>query len=324
MALAAGAVQLAACSGASNPMPVVGKGVHDQGQSVNQIAPRLLVANAAANDVLEFSALDDGNAAPRATIGGSKTGIQDPIAIASAPDGRIAIAGGNAVVGVFARGASGNVAPIDEILCGSMTVPLGAGFDAKNNLYVTNERYKSAITEFVPSDNGCVTDNRVINGHNTRLVDPSGIEVDKTGRIFVANSGPEMDVLVFGPGALGNSPPARVITGKSTGLDQPRGLVRDAEGNIYVANFANNTITVYAAGASGNARPIRTIGGDKTQLSGPSGLAISSTGKLFVSNFTSNTIVSFPKNASGNVAPTTLIAGRRTQLAGPFNIALSN
>jgi hypothetical protein len=329
--LAASALQVAGCGGASDPMSAIGNGMDAQKHaqlsvSSSRSAPRLLVANLAANDVLEFSALDDGDTAPRTIIGGSGTGIQDPIGIASAPDGRIAVIGDNAIpVSVFDRDASGNVAPIYVIMCGSMTVPLGGTFDAGNNLYVTNERYKSAITEFVPTDKGCVTGNRVINGPKSRLIDPRGIQVDKQGRIFVADSGEQPGAIrVFAAGAVGNTPPTRVIIGKSTGLAMPRGLVRDAEGNIYVANFANNTITVYAADANGNALPLRAIGGDKTQLSGPSGLAISSTGTLFVSNLTSNTIVSFAKNASGNIAPKTVIAGRKTLLAGPYNIALSN
>jgi hypothetical protein len=287
-------------------------------------SPRILVANATGNDVLEFSVLDDGNMSPSAIIGGSQTGIQDPIGIAVASDGRIAVADGNAAVGVFPRGAKGNVPPLDVILCGSMTVPLGAVFDASNNLYVTNERYKSAITAFIPSDDGCVTNNRVIRGPATRLVDPTGIHVDSDGKIIVADGGAQPPaIFFFRPRAIGNTPPTRVIGGPSTGLAQPRGLVRDASGDIYVANFSNNTITVYGAAARGDARPIRTIGGDKTQLSGPSGLAISSTGSLFVSNYSTNSIVSFGANASGNVAPSTMIAGPQTQLAGPRSIVFS-
>ena len=186
-AFAAGVLQLAGCDGTSNPMPAIGGGVDAEGRtqssvSTNRSALRLLVANALANNILEFSTLDDGDTPPSRIIGGSRTCIQEPIGIASAPDGRIAVAGANAVVGVFARGANGNVAPIYEILCGNMTVPLGAVYDAHNNLYVTNERYRSAITEFVPTDEGCVTGNRVISGHETRLIDPRGIQVDINGQ----------------------------------------------------------------------------------------------------------------------------------------------
>src|ERR1700681_443186 len=263
--LLAGCLQLAGCVGSADA-----PGRIQLLLQTDRRTPHLLVANSAGNDVLEFSILDHGDVAPRAILGGSRTGIQEPIGIAFAPDGRIAVAGGNAVVGIFVRGAQGNVAPLHEILCGSMTVPLGAVFDAGDNLYVTNERYKSAITTFVPSDDGCVTNNRVIRGPNTRLVDPTGIHVDTAGRIIVADGGAQPPaIFFFGPGSVGNTPPTRVIGGPSTGLVQPRGLVRDANGNIYVANFSNDTVTVYDAGARGNVRPIRTIGGDKTQLRGP-------------------------------------------------------
>ena len=101
---------------------------------------------------------------------------------------------------------------------------------------------------------------RTIQGPNTKLNWPMGIDLDGThDEIAVANNG-DNSVLVFRRTAQGNIAPARVIRGTKTGISSPMGVAIDAEHNeLWVANYGDHTALVFARDASGDIAPKRII-----------------------------------------------------------------
>ena len=101
---------------------------------------------------------------------------------------------------------------------------------------------------------------RTIEGPNTKLNWPMGIDLDGThDEIAVANNG-DNSVLVFRRTAQGNVAPVRVIHGAKTGLSSPMGVAIDPEHNeIWVANYGDHTALVFARDATGDAAPKRII-----------------------------------------------------------------
>ena len=101
---------------------------------------------------------------------------------------------------------------------------------------------------------------RTIQGPNTKLNWPMGIDLDGAhDEIAVANNG-DNSVLVFRRTARGNVTPARVIRGAKTGISSPMGVAVDVEHNeLWVANYGDHTALVFARDASGDIAPKRII-----------------------------------------------------------------
>jgi DNA-binding beta-propeller fold protein YncE len=101
---------------------------------------------------------------------------------------------------------------------------------------------------------------RTIEGPNTKLNWPMGIDLDGVhDEIAVANNG-DNSVLVFRRTPTGNVAPVRAIHGPKTGLSSPMGVAIDSEHNeLWVANYGDHTALVFARDTTGDAAPKRII-----------------------------------------------------------------
>jgi hypothetical protein len=98
----------------------------------------------------------------------------------------------------------------------------GLAQDENGNLLVTN-RFMNTIDRIAPDANGITTPQAVIQGPDTGLSYPHGIDIDAQGRIVVANEFPAA-IRVFAADAADDAPPVATISGASTGLGAPGAL----------------------------------------------------------------------------------------------------
>jgi DNA-binding beta-propeller fold protein YncE len=117
-----------------------------------------------------------------------------------------------------------------------------------------------SINVFDEMATGDVQPVRTIQGSNTKLNWPMGIDLDGThDEIAVANNG-DNSVLVFRRTVQGNVAPVRVIRGTKTGISSPMGVAIDVEHNeLWVANYGDHTALVFARDAAGDIAPKRII-----------------------------------------------------------------
>jgi DNA-binding beta-propeller fold protein YncE len=194
------------------------------------------------------------------------------------------------MVAIYRRDANGMDAPV-RIIKGSQTNladPHGVRWDAAHHeIFVASHGNSTEIApytaydaqtspgdehilggKFVPASinvfdetaGGDAKPVRTIEGSNTKLNWPMGIDLDGThDEIAVANNG-DNSVLVFRRTAQGNIAPLRVIRGAKTGLSSPMGVAIDPEHNeLWVANYGDHTALVFARDAAGDAAPKRII-----------------------------------------------------------------
>ena len=296
------------------------------------------------------------NEAPVATIGGSKTLLDDPAGVAVDSDGNLYVANaqGNPFaakknvekgsVTVYRAGSNGNVAPIATISGGrtGLSYPLGIALDSSGNIYVTNTYTgntrgsppNSSITVYPAGSNGNAAPIAVIAGGNTGLDYPQGIALDSSGKLYVVGfvSGVGTSVNVYPAGSNGNVSPAANIVGADTELDLPIGIALDSGGNIYVSNgFGGPTqrgsVTVYRAGSSGDAVPSNVITSNNTGIDFARSIAVDSGGNIYLANdfaFGVGSIDIYPAGSYATSPPVATIAGDNTELSDPFGVALDS
>lgn len=212
------------------------------------------------------AALADDDVAPTSLVQGTTTGIRNPHGLALDREGRIYTANQYSHVRVFARTASGDVAPAAVISPTGGTLaytPLGIAISPDQHIWVT---YNSGhILEFPAGANGPTTPLR---------------EIDVQAHFA--------------------SRPGWTNCGVST-----RGIAFDSLGNIYVSTHDCGFIAVYAPTATGSAAPIRVIAGAATDLTGNMEIAIDADDNLLVTATVSGVsqILKFPFGADGDVAP---------------------
>lgn len=320
---------LAACAGGSSQQPIVMPPAPNTAPmllSQSTVVPlRLYVANSNADSLTIYRETDSGNVPPQTSVRGSHTQLHSPAGIAVDAAGRIGVADSIGLVKatVYARGASGDAAPVRVLSCGGMTVTLGAAFDREGDLYVTSGDDGDNIAVLGPSVAGCVQNNRILAGLNTAMHQPFAVVVAPAGTIYVAN-GSGASVETFAPGATGNVKPLTALFGSRTGIGTPAGVALDASGTTYVTDYRSNSVLIFAANANGNVAPLRTIAGPNTGIDAPIGIAVSpSTGAIFVANSRSSTITVYAANASGNASPIRRIEGAKTGLVVPYQITLA-
>jgi sugar lactone lactonase YvrE len=194
-------------------------------------AGELICSNFGAETVTVYAAGANGDATPVRTISGSNTALGNPYGIALDAAGKLYVVdnlsqfGGTDELTVYAAGANGNVAPLQNIT-GSNTGMNGAVYDAVDaagKIYVTSVT-ADAVTVYAAGATGNVAPIATISGANTGLVAPTGIAVDAAGNIYVGDENTNI-VSVFAPGANGNVAPIRTIAGAATGLSAPLQMV---------------------------------------------------------------------------------------------------
>jgi hypothetical protein len=323
---------LSNCSGAGMPATAIGS-QQNVAQTIHRrtsSCPCLYAANQAGNSVTVYASGATGNAKPIQDISGSNTGLGIPFDVAVDGSGNtyatnIQDGENTDVITVYAAGATGNVAPIRDIIGAPYHYPKGIAVDPINgDLYVAKAN-SSAIFFYAPSANGNVPPIGRIQGSQTGLDEPYGVALDASGNIYVANVG-NTSVTVYAAGSTGNVAPTRTIAGTRTALDGPHQLALDSSSNIYVANSAydsgKGSLTVYAAGANGNVAPIETIEGSATKLDGANGIALDGSNNIYAANGGNNSITVYAAGSNGNAAPINTIDGANTGLDDPQGIVI--
>ena len=180
-----------------------------------------------------------------------------------------------------------------------------------------------SLTVFGDTTMGDATPIRTIQGSNTRLNWPMGIDIDGShDEIAVANNG-DNSILMFRRTAQGNVAPVRVIQGSKTGISSPMGLAIDAEHNeLWVANYGDHTALVFSRDADGDVAPKRIIrnapaGTPTSGFGNPYAVAYDSKrDQILVPNCVSQPrIAIFARSANGNSNPVRIIAGQDTHLS---------
>lgn len=194
------------------------------------------------------------------------------------------------MIAIYRRDANGMDAPL-RIIKGSetnMADPHGVRWDADHHeIIVANHGNSTEIVpysaydaqtsapaknvfggKFVPPSidifdeaaSGDAKPLRTIEGSNTKLNWPMGVDIDATHEeIAVANNG-DNSILVFRRTPQGNVAPLRVIRGPKTGISNPMGVAFDPERNeLWVANYGDHTALVFSRDAAGDAAPKRII-----------------------------------------------------------------
>jgi hypothetical protein len=213
---------------------------------------------------------------PLVRIAGQKTKLSQPEGLAVDSAGALHVADGigNDIL-TYAAGAAGNAKPASSIK-GSLTglnSPTGLALDLAGDVYVANGggQFGGSVAEFAAGASGDVAPTRIIQGLDTKLINPRGIALDGQGQIFVATSS---SVLEFAADSANDSPPLAVISGSNTLLSQAGQLSLDGGDNIFVASGGKNALLEFTAGSIGNAAPGSIITGSATLLGSPTGLAI--------------------------------------------------
>jgi len=241
--------------------------------------------NGTTMQVSAFATNGGGNVVPVKTIGGSQTQLSYPQSMAFDSAGNLYVVNAgfdpsssgtpNPSITVYARGSSGNVAPI-RVIAGPNTGFTGASglgglaIDASGRLYVPEHNGSDTCTPY-----GCT------------------IDVGDT-------------IAIFAPNASGNSAPARTIS--SSACYSAAGIALAPSGNIEVAcsdpsagGTLEGDIVTFAPGASGNATPVNVVYGPSR---GFSAIARSPLGMLFVTGqYPFLAVLEYPETAGGNATP---------------------
>jgi DNA-binding beta-propeller fold protein YncE len=188
---------------------------------------------------------------------------------------------------IYARTASGTERPLRTIRGDDTQLadPHGVYLDGVNNeVFAANHgnwtemrsyaddavmlpgEYKSgrfeqpSIRIFQGSANGNARPIRSIQGKQTQLAWPMGIDVSRDrNELAVANYGSNA-ILVFARTASGDAAPVRVLGGSRTGIVGPVAVGFDHKnGELWVANYGDHTAVVFDIAATGNVEPKRII-----------------------------------------------------------------
>jgi DNA-binding beta-propeller fold protein YncE len=226
----------------------------------------LFVANSSAPSVTVYDLSANGNVAPKRTLSGGLTGLNSPYGIAVDTVNNelfVAIAGGaTRSVTVYARTASGNVAPL-RTLTGAATgliEPTGLAVDTANNELLVADAIGHSVMVYLRTANGNTAPLRTIAVATSGNL--QGLAVDTVNNELALVNGNDNSVSMYTRTASGSAVPLRIISGAATGLVFPIGVVVDTVNNeLLVANDSAPSVTVYTRTANGNAAPLRTIAG---------------------------------------------------------------
>lgn len=168
------------------------------------------------NDVRAYPATATGCPTPLVTIRGPHTGLNQPEAVAIDSEGRIIVANYLSGITIYARGSSGDAAPVATIEDAETRNAHieGLAVDNHDNIWVTSYA-NAAVYEFAADAKGAASPIRTLVGSQTQLSDPIGLAIDrKSGDIYVADYGTRA-ILEFAPDAQGDVAPIAKIAGST-------------------------------------------------------------------------------------------------------------
>jgi len=214
---------------------------------------------------------------------------------------------GDSSIRVFAKNATGNVAPL-RVLAGANTglsLPIGMAFDPQGNLYVAN-RTGAGVTVYAPNATGNASPLRTLS--DPQLGAAQTLAIGPTGEVWVAacpncgqSGGGVTGLFHFPAGATASD---RSIAGATTLLQNPAGVALDASGNVIVADAFGGVVSAFAADASGDVAPIRSFApgaGQNVQA-----LAVAD-GTIFITE-PGVGVVLYPATADGDAGPAATLA----------------
>jgi len=234
-------------------------------------------------------------------------------------------------------GANNSPSPNITISSGDFVFPQQAVFDAKGNLWVSDNGANSVFvftpaqltaTDTKASPNITITSNPAFTG-------PLGITFDATGDLWVANNATttifefKAQNLPQSCGSVSLAPDVALSDDGNGSIQAPWALIFDSKGDLWSSNAnAPNTVVEFAAAsltATGSPTPAVTLSpvmeGMNATLSAPNGIAFDNLGDLAaVSSATPFGIAFFGQTqliAGGAIDPTLLIVGGETTLNAP-------
>jgi DNA-binding beta-propeller fold protein YncE len=177
---------------------------------------------------------------------------------------------------------------------------------------------------------------RIIEGPNTGLADPHGLDWDVSHHeIVVANHGNYSviasyssydagtssgalsrgghflppSITVYQDSVKGDAEPLRKIEGKRTMLNWPMGIdVDPVHDEIAVANNGDNSVLIFRRSAQGDTEPVRVLRGPHTEIDSPVGIAVDAQNdEIWVANYGDHTAAVFSRSANGDIAPKRII-----------------
>jgi DNA-binding beta-propeller fold protein YncE len=215
------------------------------GISLNQQRDEVAISVQSTNQVLVYPREAKGEAAPLRVLRGPNTGLADPHGVVfDATNNELVVSNH----GNWTRSGRTVVRSDDRSNAGATAVSPGGRFE------------EPSIRTYAIEAKGDTRPLRTIQGTQTRLNWPMGIDVDTShDEIAVANSG-DNSVLVFQRSGNGNVAPVRVIRGNRTGITGPIGIAVDATNDeLWVANYSDHTALIFARTANGNVAPKRIL-----------------------------------------------------------------
>jgi sugar lactone lactonase YvrE len=155
----------------------------------------------------------------------NNSGLAGPYGLRVDRSGNIYVAQEEAIY-VFAKGATGNVAP-SQTIAGQAALfasDLDVALDSSGNIYCTNFDGAGGtytINEYAPTATGNTAPSSTITSLDFN--EPIGMTFDSAGNMYVANYGNSSIDILVGGGATGAANPT-VISGTMTGLLSPYGI----------------------------------------------------------------------------------------------------
>ncbi len=162
-----------------------------------------------------WPATANGNIAPSSTIFGSNTLISNPAALAFDSAGNLYVLAFRNIL-VFSKGASGNVAPVQNLSTG-LFCPDGVAVDASDQIYVS-DNCAATVSVWAKGATGNAAPVRTIQLPNGGGA--NGVGVDYANNSYTADTFLST-VYSFSPTANGKATPKTTISGSSTTLSEP-------------------------------------------------------------------------------------------------------
>ncbi|HEV7570860.1 MAG TPA: hypothetical protein VGQ21_05120 [Thermoanaerobaculia bacterium] len=189
-----------------------------------------------------------GASVPAATF--SNGGASNNGQIAFLPSGDFFAATGSTKVNRFAPPFTNASTPSQTITVAG-TAFIGLGFDAAQNLYLSNSGGVSNLYVYAPPYTGApiITPGIPTSAYRQLTIIGNQLFVNDVAGTFGK-------VDVYNLPLTAASTPAFLIT---NGINTPEGAASDLSGRLYIGNLSNATVTVYTAPFSASSAPVVTV-----------------------------------------------------------------